>query len=106
MPMPKILHDLIQPFRHNMDKANCDEYYCHVLGKLQPDSNDICSLSPVRSFDKNTEGSTQDQTPANLEVLFELYDEHSSTPPLLKVFARKSSDPSKSRIPIASHAIA
>ena len=40
----KSLHDLIQPFRRNMDKANWDEYYCHILGKLQPDSNDICFL--------------------------------------------------------------
>lgn len=36
--------------------------------------SDICSLSLVRSFDKNMEGSTQDQTLANLEVFFERED--------------------------------
>ncbi len=98
--------DLTQTFPDNMALANCDGYYCRILGTLQPGSADICSSSLVRSSDQNMEGNTQGHTLANLEVLFELEDRHLSKRPLLKVFLVKSVDLSKSQIPIASRAIA
>ena len=98
-----IFADLTQTFPDNMALANCDGYYCRILGKLQPGSSDICSSSLVRSSDKNMEGNTQGHRLANLEVLFELEDRHLSKRPLLKVFLVKSVDLSnlRSQLPVA-----